>query len=149
MERNMSFDTGELTGIAVHLAWAQLEIFADEVEKVQVMVAGDDNSVEDLRIEVRDGCLTVGQPQYGLSLNIMESRWLQVCVRVPSQWKGSVALSTLSGLLPGLHGRQAVELPKNPVRLIRRHTGEGPVLVGVRVGFDFLLGLHDRHGRAV
>lgn len=99
MERNMSFDTGELTGIAVHLAWAQLEIFADEVEKVQVMAAGDDNSVEDLRIEVRDGCLTVGQPQYGLSLNLMESRWLQVCVRVPLEWGREIACSTLSGLL--------------------------------------------------
>ena len=39
------------------------------------------------------------QPQYGISLNIMECRWLQVCVRVPSQWKGDIALSTLSGLL--------------------------------------------------
>ena len=99
MERNLSFDTEGLENIAVHLGWAQLEMFADEVDKVQVMAAGDDSSVEDLRIAVKDGTLLVEQPQYGLSLNIMESRWLQVCVRVPSQWKGSVALSTLSGLL--------------------------------------------------
>lgn len=88
MERNLSFDTEELTSIAVRLGWAQLEMFADEVDKVQVMAAGDDSSVEDLRIAVKDGILTVEQPQYGLSLNIMESRWLQVCVRVPSQWPG-------------------------------------------------------------
>ena len=99
MERNLSFDTEGLEKIAVHLGWAQLEMFADEVDKVQVMAAGDDSSVEDLRIAVKDGCLTVEQPQYGLSLNIMECRWLQVCVRVPSQWKGDIALSTLSGLL--------------------------------------------------
>ena len=99
MERNLSFDTEGLEKIAVHLGWAQLEMFADEVDKVQVMAAGDDSSVEDLRIAVKDGCLTVEQPQYGLSLNIMECRWLQVCVRVPSQWKGDITLSTLSGLL--------------------------------------------------
>ena len=99
MERNLSFDTEGLEKIAVHLGWAQLEMFADEVDKVQVMAAGDDSSVEDLRIAVKDGCLTVEQPQYGISLNIMECRWLQVCVRVPSQWKGDIALSTLSGLL--------------------------------------------------
>ena len=29
--------------------------------------------------------------RYGISLNIMECRWLQVCVRVPSQWKGDIA----------------------------------------------------------
>ena len=97
MERNLSFDTEGLEKIAVHLGWAQLEMFADEVDKVQVMAAGDDSSVEDLRIAVKDGCLTVEQPQYGISLNIMECRWLQVCVRVPSQWKGDIALSTLSG----------------------------------------------------
>ena len=90
MERNLSFDTEELSSIAVRLGWAQLEMFADEVDKVQVMAAGDDSSVEDLRIAVKDGILTVEQPQYGLSLNIMESRWLQVCVRVPSQWRGDV-----------------------------------------------------------
>ena len=45
MERNLSFDTEELTSIAVRLGWAQLEMFADEVDKVQVMAAGDDSSV--------------------------------------------------------------------------------------------------------
>ena len=97
MERNLSFDTEGVKSVAVHLGWAQLEMFADEVDRIQVMAAGDDGSVEDLRIAVKDGVLLVEQPQYGLSLNIMESRWLQVCVRVPSQWKGNVALSTLSG----------------------------------------------------
>lgn len=62
MERNLSFDTEGLEKIAVHLGWAQLEMFADEVDKVQVMAAGDDSSVEDLRIAVKDGCLTVEQP---------------------------------------------------------------------------------------
>ena len=55
MERNLSFDTEGLENIAVHLGWAQLEMFADEVDKVQVMAAGDDSSVEDLRIAVKDG----------------------------------------------------------------------------------------------
>ena len=41
MERNLSFDTEGLEKIAVHLGWAQLEMFADEVDKVQVMAAGD------------------------------------------------------------------------------------------------------------
>lgn len=39
MERNLSFDTEGLEKIAVHLGWAQLEMFADEVDKVQVMAA--------------------------------------------------------------------------------------------------------------
>ena len=122
MERNLSFDTEELSSIAVRLGWAQLEMFADEVDKVQVMAAGDDSSVEDLRIAVKDGILTVEQPQYGLSLNIMESRWLQVCVRVPNQWKGDVALSTLSGLLSARKlcaGSLSLETVSGDLRAVR------------------------------
>ena len=110
MERNVNFGTEGLSDIAVHLAWAQLEIFADDVEKIQVMAAGDENSVSDLRIEVKDGTLLVEQPQYGLSLNIMESKWLQVCVRVPRAWGHGVHCSTLSGLLSArkLNGSEIV-----------------------------------------
>ncbi len=99
MERNSSFDTTGLSGLTVRLAWAQLEIFADDVEKIQVMAAGDEGSVNDLRIEVKDGRLLVEQPQYGLSLNILDSRWLQVCVRVPKSFRSNLSLNTISGLL--------------------------------------------------
>lgn len=99
MERNLSFDIQDLSSIVVHLAWAQLEIFASDVERVQVMAAGDDGSVDDLRIDVKDGVLLIEQPQYGLSLNLTESRWLQICIRVPQAWDRIVQCSTLSGLL--------------------------------------------------
>ena len=65
---------------ATAVSYTHLDVYKRQ-DKVQVMAAGDDSSVEDLRIAVKDGSLTVEQPQYGLSLNIMESRWLQVrCV---------------------------------------------------------------------
>ncbi len=99
MERNESFTVQELKEISVHLAWGQLEIFGDDVEKVQVMAAGDDGSTKDLRIELKEGKLTVEQPQYGLSLNITESRWLQVCVRVPRAERFEFDCNTISGLL--------------------------------------------------
>ncbi|MEG0269347.1 MAG: DUF4097 family beta strand repeat-containing protein [Clostridia bacterium] len=99
MERNLSFETEKLSEIAVHLAWAQLEIFADDVEKIQVMAAGDENTTNDLRIEVKDNVLLVEQPQYGISFNITDSKWLQVCVRVPRTWKKLIRCNTISGLL--------------------------------------------------
>ncbi len=99
MERNLSFDIQDFSSIVVHLAWAQLEIFASDVERVQVMAAGDDGSVYDLRIDVKDDVLLIEQPQYGLSLNITESHWLQICIRVPLAWNKAVQCTTLSGLL--------------------------------------------------
>lgn len=122
MERNESFEIQELSDIAVHLAWAQLEIFADDVDKIQVLASGDDNSVSDLRIECKNGTLLVEQPQYGFSLNIMESRWLQVCVRMPRNWGKGVRCTTISGILSArkLNGSQiSLETVSGDLRVLK------------------------------
>lgn len=122
VERNVHFETAGLSDIVVHLAWAQLEIFADDVEKIQVLVAGDENSVSDLRIETKDGILLVEQPQYGLSLNVMGSKWMQVCIRVPRAWPHQIHATTLSGLLSarGLSGsRITLETVSGDMRGLR------------------------------
>lgn len=110
MERNESFETSNLNDLAVHLAWAQVEIFADEIERVQVLVAGDENSVRDLRIAVEEGVLRVEQPQYGISLSLIDSHWMQVCVRVPIHWTQKIHVNTISGPLTarGLSGSRIV-----------------------------------------
>ncbi|MDD3337021.1 MAG: DUF4097 family beta strand repeat-containing protein [Eubacteriales bacterium] len=110
MERNISFEANDLKDIVANLAWAQLEIFADSVEKVQIMVAGDEASVNDLRVEAKEGVLLTEQPQYGLSLNLMDSRWLQICIRIPMSWKKGIHCSTISGLLSArkLNGSEIV-----------------------------------------
>ena len=110
LERNESFVATQLTDLAIHLAWAQVEIFADDIERVQVLAAGDESSVRDLRIEVNEDVLLVEQPQYGLSLNITDSHWMQVCVRVPREWKQKIHVNTIGGLLNarGLSGSRIV-----------------------------------------
>ena len=110
MERNMHFEVTGLTDIAVRLAWAQMEVFADDVDKIQVLAAGDEGSVQDLRIGVKGNVLVVEQPQYGLSLNITESRWMQLCIRIPRTWNQEIHLNTISGLLStrGLQGSRIV-----------------------------------------
>lgn len=110
MERNESFAASNLIDLAIHMAWAQVEIFADDIERVQVLAAGDESSVRDLRIEINEDVLLVEQPQYGLSLNITDSHWMQVCVRVPREWKQKIHVNTISGLLNarGLNGSRIV-----------------------------------------
>ena len=110
MERNENFATGNIGDIIVHMAWAQIDIFADDIDRVQVLAAGDENSVRDLRIEVEEDALLVEQPQYGLSLNITDSRWMQVCIRVPKVWEKKLHVFTIGGLLNarGLTGSRVV-----------------------------------------
>ncbi len=100
MERNENFAVEKINDLVVRLAWAQVEIFTDDIKRVQVLAAGDENSVRDLRIAVDDnGVLEVEQPQYGISLNITESHWMQVCVRLPKDWNKKIQVNTVSGLL--------------------------------------------------
>ena len=110
LERNESFASGNLGDLVVHMAWAQVEVFADEIDRVQVLAAGDENSVRDLRIELEGDALLVEQPQYGLSLNITDSRWMQVCIRVPKTWDKKLHVFTIGGLLNarGLTGSRIV-----------------------------------------
>ena len=106
MERNKTFDPSGIREIAVRLAWAQAEVFADDVDRLQLLVSGDDNSVTDLKIEERDGRLLVEQPQYGISLNLVDSHWMQLCVRIPRSFQGALSISTTTGLI-SLHTMRA------------------------------------------
>ncbi|MBN1778584.1 MAG: DUF4097 family beta strand repeat protein [Clostridiales bacterium] len=99
MERNESFAAAELKEMHVRLAWAQLEVYADDIENVQVIASGDEHTVSELRINVEDGLLLIEQPQYGISLDITHGHWMELCVRVPKTWDHPLRLNTISGLL--------------------------------------------------
>ena len=51
MNKILTFSPTLITSVEAHLAWASLEILADDVEDMQVMAAGDDNDVNDLKVE--------------------------------------------------------------------------------------------------
>ena len=99
MNKTQAFPASRVTGIAAHLAWANLDVLVDDVEELQVMAAGDDNDVTDLRISEKEGVVTVEQPTYGLSIKLNADRWMQVVIRVPKAWKGSLEANTISGPL--------------------------------------------------
>ena len=99
MSRNETFDAAAVIRLEVNLAWATLEVTADRVDRIQLIVAGTPEDVEDLRAEADNGVLRVEQPAYGLSTRINTERWMQVTLRIPEDWKGEAACSTMAGLL--------------------------------------------------
>lgn len=127
MEKNVSFPAQGITEFVGRLAWAQLELFADDVPEIQVMAAGDERTVEELRIEENNGKLLVEQPQYGLSMNINASKWMQVCIRIPKGWGGNVDAHTISGLLSarGIRGKEVIlDTISGDVRAMAVHAEE-------------------------
>ncbi len=99
MNRNESFPAGGITALDIRLAWATLELISDAVEDVQVLISGNEEDVEDLKVALDGGKLTVEQPAYGLTTHITMVRWMQVIVRLPQGWKGAVQAGTVAGPL--------------------------------------------------
>ncbi len=99
MERNNRYAAAEIKEVQVHLAWAQLSAVTADIDDIQVLVAGDDRSVNEMQIAIKEGALTVEQPQFGLSLDVMQGKWMQVCLRMPEKFEGNVVLSTITGLI--------------------------------------------------
>lgn len=97
MNRNENFPAILVSALAVHLAWASLDVMVEDVEQIQLYITGDENDVKDLRIACEENRLTVEQPSYGINLKSLGSqRWMQVMIRLPRSWKGAVDLNTIS-----------------------------------------------------
>ena len=165
MNKIETFSPTQITGVEAHLAWASLEVLADDVNELQVMAAGNDKDVSDLRIQEKEGRLVVEQPTYGLSIKLNSERWMQIVIRLPRSWKGALDMSTITAPLrargisgterdPGLRlrghagGEHQRHCP-HPAAGIRRHSGPGSGLRscirahGVRQGSPIGGGLPD------
>lgn len=138
MEKNLSFPMDDVRRVRVKLTWAQLEIVETTGAQMQVFVAGDDDSVEELRIERQEEGVRIAQPQIGYAKEILpRRRWLQVCVRLPSQWRGEIDVDTVAGLVSahGFNGSDvtvssvsgAVNVQDGQARTIALHAVSGTV----------------------
>lgn len=98
MERNLTFARDTAGRVRIKLSWAQADIVAAKGDDFQLIIAGDEDSVNELRVEQADGELVVAQPQLAYAKEILpRRRWLQICLRVPQTWKGDLDIDTVSG----------------------------------------------------
>ncbi|MBE5803898.1 MAG: DUF4097 domain-containing protein [Clostridiales bacterium] len=100
MNRNESFPAILVSALTVHLAWASLDVMVEDVEQIQVFISGAEKDVHDLRVTCEENRLTVEQPSYGINLKSLGAEhWMQIMIRLPLSWKGSVDLDTISAPL--------------------------------------------------
>ncbi len=106
MERNIGYPASMVDAVQVRAGWAQVELLSADTQEVQAAIVGDERSARELNVKHENGRLVVEQPQYGM-LPHFESKWLQICVRVPLDWVGNVSLTTVSSAISvkGLHGK--------------------------------------------
>lgn len=97
MNRNEQFAPLEVTRLDIHLTWPDLEVFTDDTNAIQVLIAGDENSVNELRVNLKDGALEISQPTKGINYHINQPIWLKITVLLPRDWKGKTETTTVSG----------------------------------------------------
>ncbi len=99
MNRNEFYATANVSALDINLAWATLELLTDDVEDIQLLISGNEEDVDELKVSVNDGKLVIEQPAYGLTTHITMVRWMQVMLRLPRVWKGVIEASTVAGPL--------------------------------------------------
>lgn len=110
MDRNETFAASAIGGLDVRLASATLNILAENVADIQLMVSGNEYDVSELRISSTGDMLSIEQPGHGLSMRQLNApRWMQLTLRVPQGWTGPVNVSTMTGRL-SLRGLSGSEL---------------------------------------
>lgn len=109
MEKNRTFSPKDVERIRIKLSWAQVEVDAAKADEFQLLIAGDDESVEDLRIEVQSGRLFVSQPQLSSAMDLPRRHWLQIYLRVPPGFAGDLDIDTVSGTV-NVHGLSMGEM---------------------------------------
>ncbi|MBR4082077.1 MAG: DUF4097 family beta strand repeat protein [Clostridia bacterium] len=131
MNRNESFSAAEVTELALHLAWASVDIMTDDVSDIQVMISGNEADVTDLKLVCQDGRLLVEQPTYGLSIKLNTERWMQVLLRIPPQWKGALDANTISAPLK-VRGISGTDLQLDTVSGDIRADGLNGITIALR-----------------
>lgn len=106
MDRNESFPALPVSRLSIQTAWASVDIRAEDVEEIQLLVSGSEQDVKELRVECKGSELAIEQPHFGLPPKVTAPQWMQLTLRVPRAWKGSIAASTISAPLTacGLSG---------------------------------------------
>ena len=97
MNRNEFFPALPVTRLCARLTSATLEVCTDDIDDIHVMVSGADADVAALRTAVSGGALTVEQPASSLAKAAVGSGWLQITLRLPRSWKGSLEARTVTG----------------------------------------------------
>lgn len=109
MERNYTYPSTGISRVRMKLTWAQLELVSTSSDQFQAIIAGDDESVNELRVEHNSEDIVIAQPQLAYAKEILpRRRWLQICLRIPKAWQGDLDADTVSGTI-GAHG---ISLPE-------------------------------------
>lgn len=106
MNRNEFFQALPVTKLVLRLTSATVEICTDDIEDIHVMVSGARTDQDALRINESAGVLTLEQPVSALAKSASASSWMQVAIRLPRTWKGSIDGRSVNGWvnLRGLTG---------------------------------------------
>lgn len=97
MNRNEFFQALPITRLSIRLTSAALEICTDDIDDVHVMISGSQHDVDVLRVSAAADTLVIEQPVAAMAKSAVSSSWMQLTLRVPTNWKGAIEARTVTG----------------------------------------------------
>ena len=114
----------DVQSVSLHMGLADLILETGEVDTVQLLLSGDDDTVTGVHHELTDGTLHVDLPVRERVPNLIGMQWLQIVVRFPVAWRGSLTVHTTSGniSITGITGTDfRIESVSGNIKLANTH----------------------------
>ena len=97
MNRNESFSAIDTHTVSFDMVRASIDVQSCDAEDIQLLISGDDDSVELLQIAWTNGRLSLSMPMRDRVPNLISPAWMQLLLRLPATWKGGMELKSQSG----------------------------------------------------
>ncbi len=97
MNRNETFSSQETHTVSMDMVRSSIDVQVCDTEDIQLLISGDDESVNLLHLEWADGTLRLAMPMRDRVPNLISTAWMQIMLRLPRDWKGGMDLKSQSG----------------------------------------------------
>ena len=99
LNRNESFPSADTHSIVFDMVRSSIDVQSCDVEDIQLLISGDDESVSLLQLEWNGGRLSMSMPIRDRVPNLVSPAWMQTILRLPRSWKGALEMKSQSGMI--------------------------------------------------
>lgn len=97
MEKTFQFGIENLEQVCINVAWPHLEVHFSDREELHMLMAGDESSLSQMKVDFDGKKLFVEQPQFGLFKNYMQGAWMQIILDIPKAYRKLLDINSVQG----------------------------------------------------
>ncbi len=97
MNKTETYPALEIQSISLHLGWSSISVEVGQVDGIQLLLSGDDDTVQGLHLTHENNTLRLELPIRERVPNLIGTQWMQTVLRLPASWRGAMDITTTHG----------------------------------------------------